>query len=60
MKVWPKNDTMRKLLKHGVVGFPGEGPAEWPDDTFTHRRIEDGDVTTEETKEETKKSEPKK
>ena len=47
MKVWPKNDEMRKVLKHGVVTFPAEGPADWPDDTFTHRRIMDGDVTAE-------------
>ena len=53
MKVWPKNDEMRKILKHGAVGFPEEGPAEWPDDTFTHRRIMDGDVM-----EETKKAQP--
>jgi len=50
MKVWPKNDEMRKLLKHGIVGFPAEGAAEWPDDSFTHRRIMDGDVTAEEPK----------
>jgi hypothetical protein len=50
MKVWPKNEAARKVLKHGLVGFPAEGPADWPDDTFTHRRIMDGDVTTEEPK----------
>lgn len=50
MKVWPKNDDMRKILKHGVIAFPAEGPADWPDDTFTHRRIMDGDVTVEEPK----------
>lgn len=52
MKVWPKNDEMRKILKHPAVNvaFPEEGPVEWPDDTFTHRRIMDGDVTVEEHK----------
>lgn len=46
MQVWPKNDSMRKLLKHphGKVGFHETGSAEWPDDSFTYRRIQDGDV----------------
>ncbi len=50
MKVWPKNEEMRKMLKHpdGNIPFREEGPAEWPDDSFTYRRIMDGDVTTEE------------
>ena len=50
MKVWPKNETMRKILRHGVITFPDEGSVDWPDDSFTHRRITDGDVTTEEPK----------
>lgn len=47
VKVVPKNDTMRKLLKHpsNMVAFREEGPMEWPDDAFTARRIADGDVT---------------
>lgn len=50
MKVWPKNDDMRKVLKHPSVGpfrFP-EGPEEWPDDSFTFRLVRDGDLLTEE------------
>lgn len=57
MQVWPKNDQMRKILVHpeGKVAFHDEGPIDWPDDSFTHRRIMDGDVTTQEpTKEELK------
>lgn len=52
VKVLPKNDTMRKLLKHpsNGVAFPAEGPMEWPDDSFTHRRVTDGDVTIVEDK----------
>lgn len=48
MQVWPKDDEMRKLLKHEPTGvaFYETGPADWPDDTFTYRRIQDGDVTT--------------
>ena len=49
MKVVPKNDTIRKLMKHPVAGsFRSEGSSDWPDDSFTHRRIADGDVTIEE------------
>lgn len=50
MKVWPKNETIRKILRHplGKVGFHEQGPIEWPDDTFTYRRLQEGDITTEE------------
>jgi hypothetical protein len=47
MFVWPKNEVMRKVLKHpsaSVVPFPATGPADWPDDSFTARRVADGDV----------------
>lgn len=49
MKVWPKNETVRKTMRHPSVGpfrFP-EGPEEWPDDSYTHRILQDGDVLTE-------------
>ena len=45
VRVLPKNETIRKLLKHPVGGaFRAEGPAEWPSDSFTARRIADGDI----------------
>lgn len=48
MQVWPKNDVMRKILKHpNGVGFRDEGGADWPDDAFTARRVSDGDVLVE-------------
>ena len=48
LKVTPKDDTLRRLLKHPRAGgFRKEGHAEWPDDRFTQRRIKDGDVTVE-------------
>jgi hypothetical protein len=48
MKVFPKNDDIRRVMAHPTAGkFRAEGPAEWPDDSFTHRRIRDGDVTLE-------------
>jgi hypothetical protein len=51
VRVIPKNDTIRKLLKHPVAGpFRSEGSSDWPDDSFTHRRVADGDVTIEEAK----------
>ena len=55
MKVLPKDDAMRKLIKHPTAGgFHEEGPAEWPDDQFTTRRLRDGDVTLAEPKAEHK------
>jgi hypothetical protein len=48
VKVTPKNDTLRKLLRHPRAGgFPKSGAAEWPDDRFTKRRIADGDIKLE-------------
>ena len=49
VRVIPKNDTLRKILKHGATGrgFPAEGSVEWPLDQFTKRRIRDGDITIE-------------
>ena len=49
MQVWPKNDAMRKLLVHANgTRFRSEGPAEWPNDSFTARRLNDGDVLLKE------------
>jgi hypothetical protein len=46
VKVTPKDDTIRRVLKHPRGGgFPKEGPATWPDDRFTFRRLRDGDIT---------------
>lgn len=46
MKVLPTSEEKRKVLKHPTGGkFLPQGPADWPDDSFTHRRIRDGDVT---------------
>ena len=46
IRVEPKNEDIRRVLKHprGMIGFRSEGSIEWPNDTFTHRRIRDGDV----------------
>ena len=47
VRVNPRNDNMRKLLRHPLRGrgFPSTGSVEWPLDTFTRRRLRDGDVT---------------
>jgi hypothetical protein len=52
VKVLPKNEEMRKLLKHpqGQIAFKETGSIDWPDDSFTARRVADGDVTIEEEK----------
>lgn len=52
MLVWPKNDEIRRVLKHphNNTGFREKGPVDWPDDSYTHRRIMDRDVTAEEPK----------
>lgn len=45
MKVWPNSEAIRRRLKHpNGVGFD-QGPADWPDDRFTRRRIRDGSVS---------------
>jgi hypothetical protein len=47
VRIEPTKDDYRKYLKHVPtgLGFPAEGPATWPDDRFTARRIADGSVT---------------
>ena len=48
MKVWPRSEGIRRVLRHANgVGFQDEGPADWPDDPFTRRTMLDGDVTAE-------------
>ena len=49
VRVTPVSDEMRKILKHPRKGgFRSSGSVEWPLDSFTKRRIRDGDVTVEE------------
>lgn len=58
VRVVPKNDLMRRTLKHmpSRTAFPENGAAIWPYDQFTKRRLRDGDVTIEQ-KEEPKQEE---
>jgi hypothetical protein len=47
VRVNPRDEHLRKLLRHPLRGrgFPSTGSVEWPLDTFTRRRLRDGDVT---------------
>lgn len=52
VRVVPKDDVIRSIMSHpSGMSFPETGSVEWPDDTFTRRRIADGDVTIEQPKE---------
>ena len=45
VRIEPANDDLRLILRHPHGrGFPDEGSAAWPDDTFTWRRLKDGSV----------------
>ena len=48
VRVVPRDDDIREFIKHPNAGpFPASGSADWPLDTFTHRRLADGDITIE-------------
>jgi hypothetical protein len=51
IRVEPKDDAMRRLLKHPKAGrFRSSGSAEWPDDKYTQKRLREGSVTRAEDK----------
>lgn len=48
LRVEPRDETMRRLLKHPRAGgFRSDGSVEWPDDTFTYRRLKEGSIKLE-------------
>lgn len=48
VRVSPAKEEYRGLIKHpNGGGFRSSGSIEWPFDTFTKRRIRDGDVIVE-------------
>jgi hypothetical protein len=58
MQVNPKNEDVRRVLAHPKAGkFRAQGSVDWPDDTFTHRRIADGDITKVESEQKEEKHE---
>jgi len=61
MKVWAANEDMLKYLKHPItkVGFIDMNtPANWPNDSFTYRRIRDGDVLVDQPEKQTEEPQP--
>jgi hypothetical protein len=45
------DDDMRRLLRHPTAGgFRAEGDIEWPNDTFTFRRLKEGSIKLSEQK----------
>ena len=52
VRVVATDEKYRKALKHGVTGkrfMPDIGQSvEWPNDTYTHRRLKEGSVKLEE------------
>lgn len=47
VRVNPRDDIIRRDIRHGSIRFPAEGSVEWPLDQFTKRRLRDGTVTLE-------------
>lgn len=47
VRVNPRDDVIRRDIKHGNIRFPAEGSVEWPLDQYTKRRLRDGTVTLE-------------
>jgi hypothetical protein len=48
VRINPADDDVRRVIKHPHAGpFPASGPADWPLDRFTRRRLLDGSVTQE-------------
>jgi hypothetical protein len=49
VRVLPRDEIIRKTIAHpsGNLKFPKSGSVEWPNDSFTKKRIREGDVTIE-------------
>ena len=57
VRVHPRDDVIRRDIKHGGRSFPKQGSVEWPLDSFTKRRLRDGTVRLENEREKTERSE---
>jgi hypothetical protein len=52
VRVIPRDDEVRAVIKHPRAGaFRSSGSMEWPHDTFTRRRVRDGTVKLETSRE---------
>jgi hypothetical protein len=52
-------EQMRRLLKHPTAGgFRSEGSIEWPNDTFTKRRLREGSIKLAEEKKDDRRQRP--
>jgi hypothetical protein len=48
VKVYALKDNVKKFIRHpGGTKFNADGVAEWPADSFTTKRVRDGDVSYE-------------
>jgi hypothetical protein len=49
LTVYATSENIRKYIRHpsAITNFDANGRAVWPDNQFTRRRINDGDVTLE-------------
>lgn len=48
MQVWARTEELHKMLRHptaGGFGAPWPSSADWPDDSYTFRRMRDGDIS---------------
>ena len=49
VRVLPANDELRRVLHHPRgMRFRASGSVEWPNDSFTTRRLADGSITLDE------------
>ena len=52
VRVSPRDDEMRVIIKHPRAGaFRSTGDSEWPMDTFTRRRLREGSIKLEASRE---------
>jgi hypothetical protein len=48
VRVLPASEEIRRVLRHPrAMAFRATGSVEWPRDSFTQRRLDDGSITIE-------------
>jgi hypothetical protein len=59
IRVTPATEEIRRVLRHPRgMAFRSSGSVEWPMDSFTSRRLRDGDITKAEDRPETNHQHP--